>query len=126
MGLDGLVSERELDLLGRRLGWSLPDGSWPVEGYVPELFLVEMVERYELEPDPIGDVVLRSMPEPWPFPPQQRVVPELVAAVDLADGLNRELADLGRNRCSRTRNVRRATSAEISRTRPSGSKHRNP
>jgi hypothetical protein len=33
-----------------------------------------------------GDLVLRNVPEPWPFPPHLRVVPELVAAVDLAEG----------------------------------------
>ena len=64
----------------RALGWDLPDGSWPVEAYVPEPSLVDVVERYALEPDPAGDLVLRSVPEPWPFPPQLRVVPELVAA----------------------------------------------
>ncbi|MBV9595470.1 MAG: SMC-Scp complex subunit ScpB [Chloroflexi bacterium] len=39
-----------------------------------------------MKPDPAGDLVLRSVPEPWPFPSQLRVVAELVAAVDLADG----------------------------------------
>ena len=57
-----------------------------------------MVERYALEPDPAGELLLRSVPEPWPFPPQLRVVPELVAAVDLADGPALELVELGRAR----------------------------
>jgi hypothetical protein len=76
----------------------LPDGTWPVELYVPELLLVDVVERYALEPDVAGDLVLRSVPEPWSFPPQLRVAPELVAAVDLADGPNVDLAELGRIR----------------------------
>jgi segregation and condensation protein B len=82
----------------RALSWDLPDGSWPVEAYVPEPALVDVVERYELEPDPSGDLVLRSVPEPWPFPAQLRVVPELVAAVDLADGPALDLVELGRAR----------------------------
>jgi hypothetical protein len=38
------------------------------------------------------------VPEPWPFPPQLRVAPELVAAVDLADGPALDLLELGRAR----------------------------
>jgi segregation and condensation protein B len=82
----------------RALGWQLPENSYPVEAYVGESMLVEVVEAYQLEPDPTGDVVLRSVPEPWPFPPQLRVAPELVAAVDLVDGLATELVDVGRAR----------------------------
>jgi segregation and condensation protein B len=97
-----LLGDTRLVLAGaspaRVLGWELPQGNWPVEAYVPESALVDVVEHYELEPDLDGDVVLRSVPEPWPFPPQVRVVPELVAAVDLADGLATDLADLGRAR----------------------------
>lgn len=43
-------------------------------------------QRAVARPDPAGDLVLRSVLEPWPLPPQQRDAPELVAAVDLADG----------------------------------------
>ena len=82
----------------RALGWKLPAGSWPVDAYVAEPTLVDVVERYALEPDPAGDLLLRSVPEPWPFPPPLRVVPELVAAVDLADGPALELVELGRAR----------------------------
>jgi segregation and condensation protein B len=82
----------------RALSWPLPAGSWPVEAYVAETALVDVVERYALEPDAGGDLLLRSVPEPWPFPPQARVVPELVAALDLADGPTPELAELGRAR----------------------------
>ncbi len=82
----------------RALGWDLPDGSWPVEAYVHEPALVDLVARYALEPDPAGDLVLRSVPEPWLLPPQLRVVPELVAAIDLADGPALDLVDLGRTR----------------------------
>jgi hypothetical protein len=82
----------------RALGWDLPAGSWPVEAYIPEPALVDVVEHYELDPDPSGDLVLRSVPEPWPFAAQLRVVPELVAAVDLADGPALDLVELGRAR----------------------------
>lgn len=34
---------------GRALGWNLPDGSWPVDAYVPEPSLVGVVERYALD-----------------------------------------------------------------------------
>jgi hypothetical protein len=99
-----LLGDARLVLAGpsaaRALYWDLPDGSWPIDGYLPELVLVDVVERYELEPDPSGDLVLRSVPDPWPFPPQLRVVPELVAAVDLADGPALELVELGRARLS--------------------------
>jgi hypothetical protein len=29
----------------RALNWTLPEGSWPVEAYVPEPALVDVVER---------------------------------------------------------------------------------
>jgi len=101
--LVGLLGDARLVLAGpsaaRALSWPLPDDvTWPVEAYVPEASLVDVLERYELEPDPASDLVLRSVPEPWPFPPHLRVVPDLVAAVDLADGLAVELAELGRSR----------------------------
>jgi segregation and condensation protein B len=83
----------------RALGWPLPDGEWPVDAYVRERDLVEVVEGYALEPDPSGEVRLRSVPEPWPFPANVRVAPALVAAVDIADGgLSHELMELGRIR----------------------------
>jgi hypothetical protein len=97
-----LLGDPRLVLAGpsaaRALSWNLPDGSWPVEGYVPEPALVDIIERFELEPDLTGDLLLRSVPEPWPFPSQIRVVPELVAAVDLADGPALDLVELGRAR----------------------------
>jgi hypothetical protein len=67
---------------------------WPGEACVADPALVEIVDRYELEADPSGYLVLRGVPESWPLPPQLRVVPELVAAADLARGP--ELVDLGR------------------------------
>jgi segregation and condensation protein B len=82
----------------RVLSWKLPDGSWPVDAYIREPALVDVMERYELDPDPTGDLLLRSVPEPWPFPAQMRVEPELVAAVDLADGPALDLVELGRAR----------------------------
>jgi segregation and condensation protein B len=80
------------------LGWDLAPGNRPAEAYVSEVVLVDLVEQYQLDPDASGDLVLRSVPQPWPFPPHLRVVPELVAAVDLADGLAVELAEFGRAR----------------------------
>jgi hypothetical protein len=59
-----------------------------------------LVETHALEfaGDEQGDLVLRAVPEPWPFPPHQRVVPEVVAALDLAEAVPAELAALGRVR----------------------------
>jgi hypothetical protein len=34
----------------RSLGWLLPAGDWPVELYVPEAVLVDMIEAHTLEP----------------------------------------------------------------------------
>jgi hypothetical protein len=60
-----LLDDSRLVLAGpsaaRALNWTLSEGTWPVEAYVPEPALVEVAERYELEPDLDGDVVLRSM-----------------------------------------------------------------
>jgi hypothetical protein len=63
-----------------QLGWQLPDGDWPVELYVPETGLVDFIDMYALEmaSDQAGDIVLRAVPDPWPFPPHLRVVPETV------------------------------------------------
>ena len=33
----------------RQVGWGLSDGDWPVELYVPEAALVDMIEGYALE-----------------------------------------------------------------------------
>jgi excisionase family DNA binding protein len=83
----------------RALGWELPNGGGPLDAYVPQGDLVEVVERYELDPDPGGEVWLRSVPEPWPFPANLRVAPALVTAIDLVDGgVSRELMELGRAR----------------------------
>jgi hypothetical protein len=105
VGAEALVdvlSDPRLVLAGhsaaRALNWNLPEGSWPVDAYIPEPALVEIIESYELEPDPAGDLLLRSVPGPWPFPAQMRVVPELVAAVDVADGPAMDLLELGRAR----------------------------
>jgi segregation and condensation protein B len=40
----------------------------------------------------------RTVPDPWPFPPHLRVVPEIVAALDLAESVDPALADIGRVR----------------------------
>jgi hypothetical protein len=86
-----LLSDARLVLAGpcaaRALRFDLPGGSWPVEAHVPEPALVDVVERYELEPEPAGDLLLRSVPEPWPFPAQMRVMPELGGEQSLNLGL---------------------------------------
>jgi len=82
----------------RRLGWPVPVGDWPVELYIAEADLVELVDTHELELTNAGpgDLVLRAVPEPWPFPPHMRVVPDVVAAVDLGEAVSADLAALGR------------------------------
>ena len=63
----------------RQLGWAVPDGDWPVELYMAEADLVELVDTHALEltDEGPGDLVLRAVPEPWPFPPHMRVVPDV-------------------------------------------------
>jgi excisionase family DNA binding protein len=103
--LVALLEDARMVLAGpsaaRALGWPLPYGEWPVDAYVPERDLVEVVEHYALNPEPGGEVWLRSVPEPWPFPANLRVAPALVTAVDIVDGgLAHELMELG---CARLR-----------------------
>jgi len=82
----------------RALGWTLPDGAWPLEAYVAEADLVDLVQQYDLDRDPAGDLVLRAVPDAWPFPPHLRVVPAVVAAVNLLEAEAPALAELGRTR----------------------------
>ena len=84
----------------RSLGWPLPDGDWPAEIYVPEAVLVDFIEGYALElaAEQTVDVVLRAVPDAWPFPAHLRVVPETVVALDLAESVTPSLAALGRAR----------------------------
>ncbi len=84
----------------RSLGWPLPDGDWPAEVYVPEAALVDFIEGYALElaGEQTVDVVLRAVPDAWPFSPHLRVVPETVAALDLTESVTPSLAELGRAR----------------------------
>jgi hypothetical protein len=71
-----------------------------VELYVPEAALVDVIEAHALElaSEEAVDVVVRAVPDPWPFPRHLRVVPEIVAALDLAESVTPALADLGRVR----------------------------
>ena len=65
-----------------------------------ETTLVDFINRYALDmaSDAAVDVVLRAVPDPWPFPAHLRVVPEIVAAIDLAESIAPALAELGRAR----------------------------
>ena len=71
-----LLEDARLVLTGssaaRALNWPLPEGTWPIDAYVPEPLLVQIIDRYALEPDSRGDLVLRSVPLLWPFPAQVR------------------------------------------------------
>jgi segregation and condensation protein B len=71
---------------------------WPLEAYVAEGQLVALELVLLHEPDDGGDLLLRSAPEPWPFPPQARLVPPLVAALDLAESARAPLAEVGAGR----------------------------
>jgi len=83
----------------RLLGWELPDGTWPVEAYVAEPQLAALVDQYALErDDQSADVLLRTVQEPWPFPPHARVVPAVVAALDLTEAADDRLAASGIDR----------------------------
>jgi len=80
----------------RLLGWALPEGTWPVDAYVLETELVPIVEQYALErADQSTDLLLRTVQDPWPFPAHTRVVPAVVAALDLAEASDGRLAELG-------------------------------
>jgi segregation and condensation protein B len=97
----GVLEDARVVLAGtsalRQHGWQLPDGDWPVELYVPEAALVDVIERYSLEMagEQTVDVVLRAVPDPWPFPAHLRVAPEIVSALDLAESHTPSLAELG-------------------------------
>ncbi len=85
----------------RVLDWASPDpdavhGSVVVDGYISELGLAELIDRYELEADREGAVVLRTVQEPWPFPPHSRVAPPVVVALDLAEAAESSLREAGR------------------------------
>ena len=80
----------------RARGWTLPEGSWPLEAYVPEADLVDLFQHYDLDRDPVGDLVLRAVPDAWPFSPHLRVVPAVVAAVDLLEAEAPALVEFGR------------------------------
>jgi hypothetical protein len=80
----------------RLLEWDVPEGSWPVEAYLAERQLAEVVEDYALDrDDQRPDLLLRAVPEPWPFASQGRVAPALIAALDLSESAHSELAMIG-------------------------------
>jgi segregation and condensation protein B len=102
-----LASDRNIVLAGASAaaahGWPHADGDRSTarpefDGYLSELGLADVVERYELEPDDAGQVVLRAVREPWPFPPQLRLAPAVVVALDLAESHVPALAAVGRAR----------------------------
>jgi len=59
------------------------------------------LERDEQAPD----VLLRSVAEPWPFPAHARVVPELVAALDLSESTQERCANSARQNSTCWRNA---------------------
>ncbi len=67
---------------------------------MPEAGVVDIIDAHALElaNDHVADVVLRAVLDVWPFPPHQRVVPEVVAALNLSDSVSTTLAELGRAR----------------------------
>jgi excisionase family DNA binding protein len=87
-------------------GWSMPaveasSAFRTVDVYLGELRLAEVVGRYELEPDEAGTIVLRAVREPWPFPPQLRLAPAAVVALDLAESSVPALAEVARVRLAK-------------------------
>jgi segregation and condensation protein B len=109
-----LASDRNIVLAGVSAaathGWTLADSDRSaacpeLDGYLSELSLADVVERYELEPDDAGQVVLRAVREPWPFPPQLRVAAAVVAALDLAESRVPALAAAGRARLAELENT---------------------
>jgi hypothetical protein len=71
---------------GRVLDWTAPDGDWPAETYLAETELAALVLQYERDRDDTGDLLPRTVREPWPFPPPLRVVPAVVAAAEPGRG----------------------------------------
>jgi segregation and condensation protein B len=105
--VDALASDRNIVLGGVSAAvahrWALPDvdGSpahAQLDGYLSELNLADIVEHYELEPDDGGQIVLRAVREPWPFPPQLQLAPAVVVALDLAESHAPALTAAGRAR----------------------------
>jgi len=88
----------------RALGWDLPEvapAQIPgVDGYVSELHLAGLVDRLGLEREggAASGVLLRAVQEPWPFPPQLRVAPPIVIALDLAEVESSGCQIVGRRR----------------------------
>jgi hypothetical protein len=100
-----LASDRNIVLAGVSAvaahGWALSDvDGWRAHlepgGYLSEIGLADFFERYKIEPDDAGQVVLRPCESPWPFPPQLRLAPAVVAALDLAEAHRPSLATVGR------------------------------
>ncbi|MDQ6674955.1 MAG: hypothetical protein M3069_30175 [Chloroflexota bacterium] len=87
--LGEVLADARLILAGsaaaRALAWDFPSPSpssdeWPLEAYVAE-GQPAVFEQYQLERDEPGELLLRSVTEPWPFPPHTRVVPPSNARV---------------------------------------------
>lgn len=56
-----------------------------LEAYVPAGHLSQLERRYRLRPSADANVILHVVDGPWPFAPNQRVAPRLVAILDLLD-----------------------------------------
>jgi len=86
---------------------------------VPERQLAAVVEYHTLERDEQQpDLLLRSTPNRWPFPPHARIVTALVVALDFTESAHADLAAIGRARLKRGRPRRTAGLAAASTAAP--------
>jgi hypothetical protein len=56
-----------------------------LDAYVPARAFPRLVSKYRLESSSNANVLLRVVEDSWPFAPVERVVPPLVAALDLLE-----------------------------------------
>jgi hypothetical protein len=54
-----------------------------LEAYVSARRLPLLRRKYHLEPSTAPNVIFHVVTSPWPFPPERRVAPSLLAALDL-------------------------------------------
>jgi hypothetical protein len=68
-----------------------------VEAYAPADTVLDLTRRYSLTRSVHPNVLLHAVIAPWPFEPDVRVVPPLVAALDLLDGDDERTRRAGRD-----------------------------